>query len=223
MDKRNLLGQVKMSVLIQEKVKSILIRSLSTNEASKASQQQAEQHAAMLIKYRPEKNCSSHLLNDLKISNISEHMSMHRNMRWVLLYRLSEHGVSMNTFISRLQGYDSTLLVIEEKNGHKFGGFCTEEWTFSSSFFGTGDNFVFTFRGSDEVEMWYASGDNNYYQFCDRSGFGLGGGIRGGRFALYLGNDLWRGSSNKTECFENDCLSSHADFECVDLEVWGFE
>ena len=88
-----------MSVMIQEKVKSILIRSLSTNEASKASQQQTEQQNAMLIRFRPEKNCNSVLLNDLKISNISEHMTMHRNMRWVLLYRLSEHGVSMNTFI----------------------------------------------------------------------------------------------------------------------------
>lgn len=38
MEKRNLLGQVKMSPSITEKVKSILLRVLSTNEASKASQ-----------------------------------------------------------------------------------------------------------------------------------------------------------------------------------------
>ena len=39
MDKRNLLGQVKMSPLIAEKVKSILLRTLSTNEYNKASSQ----------------------------------------------------------------------------------------------------------------------------------------------------------------------------------------
>ena len=94
---------------------------------------------------------------------------------------------------------------------------------FSSQFFGSGDNFIYTFRDTDEVEMWYASGDNSMYQFCDRTGFGLGGGIHNGRFALYLGNDLWRGSSTKTECFENDILTPAEDFECVDLEVWGFE
>ena len=71
--------------------------------------------------------------------------------------------------------------------------------------------------------MWNATGDNEMYQFCDRTGFGLGGGIHGGRFALYLGNDLWRGSSMTTECFNNECLSGGTDFECVDLEVWGFE
>ena len=144
-------------------------------------------------------------------------------MRWKLLYRLSDHGVSMNTFIQRLQGEETTLMIVEEKTGYKFGGFCTEEWFFSKQFYGTGENFVFTLRDRDDCEMWYASGDNSMYQFCDRSGFGLGGGIHGGRFAMYLGNDLWRGSSMRTECFNNELLSRETDFECVDLEVWGFE
>ena len=37
MDKRHLLGQVKMSITIEEKVKSILVRSLSANESKKAT------------------------------------------------------------------------------------------------------------------------------------------------------------------------------------------
>ena len=64
MDKRNLLGQVKMSIQIMEKVKSILIRNLSTNAAKNARQQQSEQTQAMLIRYRPEKSTGSSLLND---------------------------------------------------------------------------------------------------------------------------------------------------------------
>ena len=59
MDKRNLLGQVKMSSLIQEKVKAILLRTLSVNEQSKATKVQTDQREAMLIKYRPEKSCDS--------------------------------------------------------------------------------------------------------------------------------------------------------------------
>ena len=66
-------------------------------------------------------------------------------MRWTLLYRLSDHGVSMNTFIQRLSGMENTLMIVEDKSGYKFGGFCTEEWFFSNSFYGTGENFVFTF------------------------------------------------------------------------------
>jgi len=99
----------------------------------------------MLIKFRPEKDQNSRLLNDFQISNICEHMHMYRNMTWKCLYRLSDDGVSMNTFIKRLTGSEATLLILEDKHKYKFGGFCTEEWYFSSQFYGTGDNFVFTF------------------------------------------------------------------------------
>ena len=92
---------------------------------------------------------------------------MYRNMRWVLLYRLSEHGVSMNTVISKLQGYENTLIILEDKNRYKFGGFCAEEWIMGSSFYGTGENFVFTFQDKDAVEIYYATGENSMYQFCD--------------------------------------------------------
>ena len=50
-------------------------------------------------------------------------MHMHRNMKWVLLYRLSEHGVSMNTFLKRCKMYDDTLMIVVDSKGHKFGGF----------------------------------------------------------------------------------------------------
>ena len=117
----------------------------------------------MLIRFRPDKNCDSKLLNDLQISNISEHMGMYRNMTWQLLYRLSEHGVSMNTFTDRLQGFETTLVIIQDSRRHLFGSFCTEEWVFSSSFYGTGDNFVFTFKNGDSCEYFPASGDNSMY------------------------------------------------------------
>ena len=61
------------------------------------------------------------------------------------------------------------------------------------------------------------------YQFCDRTGIGLGGGIHGGRFAIYLGSDLNQGSSMTTECFNNETLASATDFSIIDMEVWGFD
>jgi len=137
---------------------------------------------------------------------------MYRLMPWRLLYRLSEDGVSMNTFAARLCNQETTLVIIKDSNSHIFGGFCTEEWLFSSSFYGTGDNFVFTFRKGDRCEMWPASGDNFMYQYCDQSGFGMGGGMNEGRFAMFLGRDLLNGNSYKTECFENECLSSNERF-----------
>lgn len=61
------------------------------------------------------------------------------------------------------------------------------------------------------------------FQFCDEQGIGLGGGVHRGRFGMYIGDNLHRGSSERTECFNNECLASGPDFECIDMEVWGFE
>ena len=61
------------------------------------------------------------------------------------------------------------------------------------------------------------------YQYLDKSCLGIGGDTDEGRFALYLGNDFYKGSSNRTRCYNNEVLSHNKDFLCVELEVWGFE
>lgn len=158
----------------------------------------------MLIKFRPQKECDSLLLNDFQISNLSDHMALHRNLQWVLLYRLSEHGVSMTTFLERTKNMDTTLLIIEDSKGWKFGGLCHEEWQANQRMHGTGDNFVFTFKDGDSCDIFTATGDNEMYQFCDRKFLALGGGSDEGRFALYLGDDFLRGATCSTTCFENE-------------------
>jgi len=44
-----------------------------------------------------------------------------------------------------------------------------------------------------------------------------------GRFALYLKEDFYKGSSWKSSAFNNDVLSSAPDFVCTSLELWGFD
>ena len=45
--------------------------------------------------------------------------------------------------------------------------------------------------------------------YGDGKSIGLGGSSVQGRFALYIAADLYRGSSAKTECFENEILSKN--------------
>lgn len=49
----------------------------------------------------------------------------------------------------------------------------------------------------------------------------MGGSIEKGRFALYLADDFYRGSSVKTESYNNQTLSSNQDFKALHFEVWG--
>ena len=46
--------------------------------------------------------------------------------------------------------------------------------------------------------------------------------IKDVRFAFYLGEDFYRGSSHGTACFQNEQLTAKPDFVCVEMEIWGF-
>lgn len=69
----------------------------------------------------------------------------------------------MNTFLKNLDGYADTIIVLEDEAGYKFGGVCNEEWTPSKEFFGNGENFVFTFKDSDQIKAFKATNDNSMY------------------------------------------------------------
>jgi hypothetical protein len=85
----------------------------------------------MLIKHRPEMSHKSKLLNEMQISNLTAVLpSFNKQLSWKLLYRLSDHGVSMNTMMNRLNNEQETLLIYEDEVGYKFGSFCTENWHF---------------------------------------------------------------------------------------------
>ena len=100
--------------------------------------------------YRPEKDRDSLLLNDLQISSLCGIMpGLYKIARWNLLYRISEHGVSLNTFYERLGGAPASLVIMEDENGHKFGAMVHENWERGNHFYGSAETFVFTFRDGD--------------------------------------------------------------------------
>ena len=50
--------------------------------------------------------------------------------------------------------------------------------------------------------------------YADQKSIGLGGSNTKGRFALYISNDLYLGSSAKVESYDNEPLSKTPDFKC---------
>ena len=86
-----------------------------------------------------------------------------RLSKWSLLYTPSKNGYSHLTFFDKLDGNVETLLVIKDTRGYVFGAFMTEEWRMTSSFYGDGYSFVFTFRDGDDLELYPATGDNDNY------------------------------------------------------------
>lgn len=103
-----------------------------------------------------------------------------------------------------------------------FGGYCSEPWRVSSSFYGTGENFLFTFKNGGELIAYRWTGVDDQLQWANSDSIGLGGGSRG-RFGLFIKDSLYKGSSSKTSTFENEILSSEGDFLVALLEVWALE
>lgn len=128
----------------------------------------------------------------------------------------------MATFMENLSGEEVTLMIIEDSLGYKFGCFVFDDWKHRKKFYGSGESFVYTFKHTENAVAYYGTGNNSMYQYCDTTCVGVGGDKHEGRFALYLGDDFYRGSSTKTSCFENEVLSSKPEFLCVELEIWGF-
>ena len=141
---------------------------------------------------------------------------------WELVYSLNRDGISMLSFFERCRHFRTTLLVIQDQQGSVFGGFCTETWKIHSSFYGTGENFLFTFKNGRDPTVFRWTGVDDQFQWANDSSIGLGGGNRG-RFGLFLKDNFYKGSSSKTSTFENEVLSKDADFVCAMLEVWGFD
>lgn len=95
----------------------------------------------------PHKSEKSEILNDIMISGLVEALpSMIKMADWQLVYSLNRDGISMLTFFDKCKHHPNTFLVVQDFQGKVFGGYCNEAWKIASSFYGTGENFLFTFK-----------------------------------------------------------------------------
>ncbi|KAK6479672.1 TBC1 domain family member 24-like [Huso huso] len=77
-----------------------------------------------------------------------------------LLFTTSEHGYSLQTLYSRVEGYEPTVLLFKTLDEEVSGAFLSSDWSERNknsgkdSFFGTGECFVFTLRPEIERYEW---------------------------------------------------------------------
>eukprot|EP01125_Pyxidicula_operculata_P011027 TRINITY_DN360_c14_g1_i1.p1 TRINITY_DN360_c14_g1~~TRINITY_DN360_c14_g1_i1.p1 ORF type:complete len:363 (-),score=116.14 TRINITY_DN360_c14_g1_i1:60-1034(-) len=144
-----------------------------------------------------------------------------RDYNWQCIFTTTQHGYNINTFFSVVAEAGPTILLIEDTNGHVFGGFASEEWRSSSTdlFYGTGESYVFTVKPNFAVYKWTRA--NDFFMHSSRSCIAMGGGTQG-RYAFFIDGDLNYGTSEVSNTFLNRRLSSSEEFTCTVLEVWSF-
>ncbi|EGZ23591.1 hypothetical protein PHYSODRAFT_486204 [Phytophthora sojae] len=136
---------------------------------------------------------------------------------WKLLYSLAQDGCSLHTLLLKAKKHNPTLVVVETTKGDIFGGFASEEWQDSANYYGIGESFVFSFNSKFECYPW--SYLNTMIMLSNDECIAMGGG---GDFAWCLNSDLSRGTSGCSKTFENERLTSEAEFGIYNVEVWGF-
>lgn len=85
---------------------------------------------------------------------ISKLPSYYKGNDWERAFNLTTDGCSTITFFQKCREYDTTILIIEDQFGYKFGGFCLEPWKCNFGFFGNGENLLFTFKDQDEPTVY---------------------------------------------------------------------
>ncbi|KFO79467.1 TLD domain-containing protein 2, partial [Cuculus canorus] len=137
---------------------------------------------------------------------------------WRLLYSTAQDGFSLRTlYRCGAQPGSPALLLIRDTEAQAFGAFSATTICCSSSFYGTGETFLFSF--SPELKVFKWTGRNNFFMKGDVDLLMVGGGS--GRFGLWLDRDLHHGGSHPCETFNNETLSRREEFCIQDLEVWG--
>lgn len=153
--------------------------------------------------------------------------------KWILLYSLDQHGVSLTTMYSLMRDYDGPcMMIIKDAEGQVFGSYLSHPLSSQSHYYGTGECFLWKLSSNSnnktscpkkdvpKVKAYPWTGKNDYMILSDSGFIAIGGG--NGKFGLWLNSELEKGYSNTCPTFDNECLSLKPEFECIEMEIWGF-
>lgn len=145
--------------------------------------------------------------------------------KWRFLFSSQMHGESFSTLLGRILEQGPTVLIIEENNGHIFGGFAPDEWKISPNFVGNDTAFLFTLK--PKMRVMPATQINDHYQYLNLytktmpNGLGMGGQFD--YWGLWLDEEYGKGSCSEscTTYKSYFQLSANKEFKIRNIEVWG--
>ncbi|EEA05022.1 TLD domain-containing protein [Cryptosporidium muris RN66] len=92
-------------------------------------------------------NGARQVLNEQMINEISSYLPIVLALRrWQLSYCTKLHGISFGSFYRLVSEKGPSILVVRDSDGVIFGAFISESIRNSTSYYGTGEMFVFTYR-----------------------------------------------------------------------------
>ena len=153
---------------------------------------------------------------------INDNENMNKIIKTKLLYRLSRDGDSVETFHKLCDNISPTLMLVETKEGRKFGGYTTCIWSINKGGKKDGKTFLFSF---DEKKVYKKKEESKNERdiYCRKDA----GPIFGGN-DFYFYQTLKKGYSLSPYYFleKNDLAKNvNEDFDINEVEIFkiGFE
>ncbi|XP_055977504.1 TLD domain-containing protein 2 [Sorex fumeus] len=136
---------------------------------------------------------------------------------WSLGFCTWRDGFSLRNLYRQMEGRSGpVLLALRDEDGQMFGAFSSSGFRLSKSFYGTGENFLFSFSPQLKVFKW--TGNNSFFVKGDSDSLMMGSSS--GQFGLWLDGDLYRGGSHPCATFDNEVLAGREQFCVHELEAW---
>jgi hypothetical protein len=172
--------------------------------------------------YQPELIGQSFILKGDDVATIDSFLPSRSKMRdWELIFCTSTDGVSMQTFYTKTDEINPSLLLVEDSMGGVFGAYVSEAWVKQKGFYGTGETFLFKLRPEEKRGSWKWTEKNNFFMYSVDDAIAVGGGR--GTYGLWLGNEWSEGLSDTCDTFQNPPLStSSSRFTVRCVEIWRF-
>ncbi|XP_042824068.1 MTOR-associated protein MEAK7 isoform X2 [Panthera tigris] len=156
---------------------------------------------------------------------VNAHLPREQRHRWHLLFSSELHGHSFAQLCGRITHQGPCVLLLEDRDGHVFGGFASCSWEVKPQF--QGDDRCFLFSTSPRMAVYTSTGYNDHYMYLNHgqqtipNGLGMGG--QHNYFGLWVDVDFGKGHSKaKPKCttYHSPQLSAQEDFRFEKMEVW---
>ena len=111
------------------------------------------------------------------------------------------------------------IIIIEDSWGYIFGGFITNAIENKSTYYGTGESFLYTLIPKINKYEW--TGNNYLFILSNSNSLAMGGG--GSGYGFCIDDELDTGISNNCDTYNNEQLSSSEFFKTLNVEIWYLE
>lgn len=144
---------------------------------------------------------------------------------WRFLFSSQVHGESFSTMLGRITMQGATILILQDTDGHVFGGFASESWTIGPNF--GGNQSCFLFKLEPDIITFSSTNYNSHYQYLNLHQQTMPNGLlMGGQLnypGLWLDCEYGTGKSSVScTTFQNyKQLSGKENFKIKHCEVWG--